>query len=200
MTSHAAIVAAETTTAPGGNPTPSVEQSESAYQQIGSSMPILADASNARQANSGQSLDAAKRGPEWMARFGCPVWCVMDHAGTDGEPGWHQGLPAEAIAPTPFCDADPGGDSAVVLAARVTQVNQDPKVFGVETRLWVDVDCETLELDVAQTDVFIARLETFLPQLRALRAQLAEASKDDVPENTEAKAAWLAAPAKAVAK
>jgi hypothetical protein len=138
---------------------------------------------------------ATDRGAEWMARYGCPAWCVMDHAGTDGEPGWHQGHRAEAVAPTPFCDTFPRDDSAVVLAARVTQVNQDPEIFGIETRIWVDVDTETLELDVAQTDVFIARLEAFLPQLRTLRTQLAEASKDDVPENTEAKAAWLAKPA-----
>jgi hypothetical protein len=245
MTSDAAHTAANDNSARGATRTPSVEQNESAYQQIGSSMTTVNEASDSQQADFGRSATAPSaaelgqaiaartaaelpslaakisaseladvmtqaitqtdilpgpfaatdRGTEWMARYGCPAWCVMDHAGADGEPGWHQGHRAEAVAPTSFCDAFPRDDSAVVLAARVTQVNQDPEIFGIETRIWVDVDTETLELDVAQTDVFIARLEVFLPQLRALRSQLAEASKGDIPENTDAKAAWLAKPA-----
>ncbi|MFF3326083.1 DUF6907 domain-containing protein [Streptomyces sp. NPDC002889] len=138
---------------------------------------------------------AQQRGVEWRARYGCPAWCVMDHAGDDGEPGWHQGPTAEAIAPIPFTDSLPGEGPAPVLAARVTQTSEDAQIFGITTRLWVDVDTEVLELDVAETDVLIARLERFLPQLRILRAQLAAASVADFPSDEKAKAEWLATPA-----
>jgi hypothetical protein len=129
-----------------------------------------------------------------MARYNCPAWCVLDHAGPVGEPGWHQGPTAKVETPTEYADVRPGEGRDIALAARVTHTNEMPEIFGIETKLWVDVDCETLELDLAQTDVFIARLEAFLPQLRAMRTHLAEAARGDIPEDPEAKAAWLAEP------
>ncbi|MFF3452886.1 DUF6907 domain-containing protein [Streptomyces sp. NPDC002730] len=137
-------------------------------------------------------LTAEQRGAEWMARYGCTPWCVLDHAGTDGEPGWHQGPRAAVTAPTPYADSMPGDGLGLVLAARVTTVNQDAAAFGVESLLWVEIDCETLELDVEQTDVLISRLEQFLPVLRALRGQLAEASGGDFPADPVAKARYMA--------
>jgi hypothetical protein len=196
VTSYAAIAAAETTTAPGGNPTPSVEHNESACQQIGSSMPILTDSRDTGQASISRptSATASQRGQEWIARFGCPAWCVLDHAGTDGDPGWHQGPTAKVETPAEYADVRPGDGRYTALAARVTHLNELPDVFGTETKLWIDIDVETLELDAEQADVFIARLEQFLPVLRAMRDQVAEIAEDDIPENLAAKAAWLAQP------
>lgn len=141
-----------------------------------------------------QATTAEQRGTDWTARYGCPAWCVMDHAGVDDEPGWHQGPRATAVGPKPFEDSGPGAPDAPLLSARVTQTNENPEVFGIETRLWVEVDTEVLELDAEQVDVLIDRLEAFLPQLHRLRQDLADAGRGDIPENAEAKAAWLATP------
>ncbi|MEU0716805.1 hypothetical protein ABZ498_06440 [Streptomyces lavendulocolor] len=144
-------------------------------------------------------LTAAHRGPEWTARYGCTPWCVLDHAGADGTPGWHQGPRATVLAPTRYADSAPGDGPGLVLAARVTTVNQDADVFGIESQLWVEIDSMVLELDVAEADVLISRLEEFLPKLRVLRDQLAEASEGDRPADEAAEAAWLALPAEPVA-
>lgn len=138
-------------------------------------------------------LTAAQRGPGWMARYNCPAWCVLDHAGKDGEPGWHQGA-GISMDPPPLQDDDCEGDVAPFLTARITQANESPELFGVETRLWLDINDVTHELDLRETDRFIERTEKFLPLLKAMRDRLADAMRDDRPRNEEAFQAWLATP------
>lgn len=135
-------------------------------------------------------LTAAERGAEWTATYGCTPICVMNHAEPENNPGWHQGPEAmcETLASL-VCGWD-GDAGEPLLSARVTTVNDTPEIFGITTRLWVDIAGDTMELSVTEVDQFIAGLEGFLPQLRALRAQLAEATKGDIPENTEAKIRW----------
>lgn len=137
---------------------------------------------------------ATERGPEWMTRYGCPTWCVLDHAGKDGEPGWHQGATIAMDPPSLQDDERDPGNVAPFLAARINQVNGDPDVFGIETKLWLDINEDTHELNLKETDRFIERMENFLPHLKAMRDRLAEASRDDRPRDEEAFQAWLAAP------
>ncbi|MDJ0461586.1 hypothetical protein [Streptomyces sp. H27-C3] len=130
---------------------------------------------------------------------GCPTWCVTKHDDDVlGDPGWHEGPKVEALAPIPFADAHTDDGASIVLAARVVQVNQDSRIFGVTTEVWVDVDTETLELNVEQTGQLIGRLEDFLPKLRAVRDQLAAASVGDYPEDEVAVAKWRAQSAEEV--
>lgn len=136
------------------------------------------------------ALTAAERGPEWTAKYGCTPICVMNHAGLDNNPGWHQGPAAWCETPATLVCGWDGGASEPLLSARVTTVNDTPEVFGIETRLWVDIAGDTMELSITEVDQFIAGLEGFLPELRALRAQLAEAVQGDTPENAEAKIRW----------
>ncbi|QXE36946.1 hypothetical protein KQY30_24795 [Streptomyces sp. GMY02] len=139
-------------------------------------------------------LTAAQRGPEWMAKHLCPDWCVIKH-GAPYTSETHEGPEVTAPSPIPFADRDPGDGESLVLAARVIQLNQDPHIWGVKTQVWVDVDRQTLELDVEETDRLIERLEQFLPQLRAVRDHLVEASAGDFPEDEAAVAERLATPA-----
>ncbi|WP_411076661.1 DUF6907 domain-containing protein [Streptomyces sp. cmx-10-25] len=137
---------------------------------------------------------AAERGSEWMTRYGCPAWCVMDHAGKDREPGWHQGA-AIAMDPPPLQDDErEPGDVAPFLSARINQNSESPDLFGIETRLWLDINDNTHELGLRETDRFIERMENFLPRLKAMRDRLAEAGRDDRPRNEKAFQAWLATP------
>lgn len=144
-------------------------------------------------------ITAEVRGPAWMAEYGCTPFCVMDHTERDNNPGWHQGPTIAVPLPGPLCAARmPGQDTSdpddePLFAARVNTTNDEAEAFGVTTTLWVDVPGDTMELTLAQTDRFIAGLESFLPQLRALRALQAEAEKGDRPGNPVAKAAYRAA-------
>jgi len=80
-----------------------------------------------------------------------------------------------------------------LLSATVVRVADRPEVFGTTTRLWVDMPGDTLELTVPETDMLIARLEAFLPRLRAARQLLASASMDDRPENPAAVERYMTA-------
>jgi hypothetical protein len=139
-----------------------------------------------------QAVTAGQRDPGWMAAYGCTPNCVMDHAQPDSNPGWHQGAAAVLPAPGRLGTNLPGEDDEPLFDARVTTVNQDSHIFGVRTSLWVDLVGDTMELDLAEVDGFIAGLEAFLPRLRALRAELAEVARGDLPENAEARARWHA--------
>lgn len=141
-------------------------------------------------------LTAKLRGEGWKAAYGCADWCVMDHAGDDGNPGWHQGAEA-TIAPLADKNRSPElnhrtGEPEPLLSARVTQSSQDSHIFGVETEVWVWTGGEAYELDRAGVDKMIGAVERFLPQLRAARVLLAEAGKADFPANPVAKAKWNA--------
>lgn len=137
-----------------------------------------------------QETTAAERGPEWMAEYGCTPNCVMDHSQRENNPGWHKGPQVDMPAPARLdglCSDDP--DEPLIEACVATS-NDLPEIFGVSTKLWVTVAGDTMELSLSETDQFISGLETLLPKLRALRAQLAEVSRSDQPLDEAAAAEW----------
>ncbi|MEW2135511.1 hypothetical protein AB0892_02685 [Streptomyces sp. NPDC005409] len=158
----------------------------------GKVLPLLAGFPSAAAADPGP-LTAAQRGGDWITLYDCTPWCTLDHAGADGQPGWHQGPILKATAPVPGVNAAPGEAPDSLFEARVTQTRADASVFGIDSAVWLDYGRDNLELDLAGVDAFIASMEDFLPKLRALRAQLAIVSQDDFPADEEAKAAYMAA-------
>lgn len=140
-----------------------------------------------------QHTTAAERGTEWMAKYGCTPNCVMDHSQPHSNPGWHPGPQAACPAPATLVEGYDGDADEPLIAARVTTVNDTPEVFGITTKLWVDLGTDTMELSLTEARQFMAALEeTFLPQMRSLLSQLAEVAKGDVPRNEEAVARWRA--------
>jgi hypothetical protein len=137
-------------------------------------------------------ITAADRGPGWMAEYGCTPHCVMDHTQPENNPGWHMGAEATCPAPTRLDSYIPGETNQPLMDAKVVTVNDTPEIFGITTTLWVGIAGDSMELTVPETDRFISALENFLPQLRALREQLAEVAKGDVPRNERAVALWHA--------
>ena len=138
-------------------------------------------------------VDVLGREPEAPAArpASCPDWCVTDHA-ADTDPGWHQGPAADVTLSAPGLNSAPGGPLEQLLSACVTQHNEDPDAFGIETRIWIDTGVDTTELDIAQTDELIAGLDAFLPKLRAMRDRLAQAAAGDHPGDPVVKAARMA--------
>ncbi|MFJ4987926.1 DUF6907 domain-containing protein [Streptomyces sp. NPDC088732] len=135
----------------------------------------------------GSILTAAERGVEWTARYGCFAECVLDHAGADGEPGWHQAAAANLTAPS---GCKPAG---TVLTSRVTQVSQDADAFGVETKAWVDFEYrDILELTLPQAHEFAAGLRNFLTEFETSLALLEKLAVADRPGDPEVKAQHMA--------
>lgn len=139
------------------------------------------------------AITAAERGPEWMATYGCTPNCTMDHPGADGQPGWHGGTKVAVSMTGELNDSERDNQPEDLLTARVVTVNDSAEIFGIESTLWVQIIGESMELSLPQVDHLIGSLETFLPQLRVLRAQLAEVGKGDVPRDEQKVARWRAA-------
>lgn len=123
---------------------------------------------------------------------GCTPICTMDHTQPGNDPGWCQGPAVQCPAPAPYGTTLPGETPEPLMSVRVTTVNTLPEIFGVTTKLWVNVPGDVLELDLAQTDALVDALEDFLPQLRAARTQLVETAKGDRPRNEETYTRWRA--------
>ncbi|MFD8948543.1 DUF6907 domain-containing protein [Streptomyces xanthophaeus] len=164
----------------------------SATNPTGKEHPLLADLP-ATLAPAPGPLTAAERGGDWIALYDCTPWCTLDHAGADGQPGWHQGSIVTAVAPAPNVNALPGEEPDVLFEARVTQTRAEAAVWGIDSKIWLDYGGDSMELDVAATDQFIATTEAFLLELRGLRDQLALVSRDDFPGDEDAKVAFRAA-------
>ncbi|MFJ9939330.1 DUF6907 domain-containing protein [Streptomyces erythrochromogenes] len=138
-------------------------------------------------------ITAAQRGADWIALYDCVGWCTLDHAGADGQPGWHQGPLLTAPAPAPNVNALPTNEPRSLFEARVTQTREEAAVWGIDSKIWLDCGGESMELTVAATDEFIASTEAFLLKLRGLRDHLAVVSRDDFPADEAKKAAYMAA-------
>lgn len=154
--------------------------------------PLLADLPTASVSVPGP-VSAAERGGDWIGLYDCTPWCTLDHAGADGQPGWHQGPILEALAPAPNVNGLPTGEPRTLCEARVTQTRAEASVWGIDSKIWLDCGGESMELDVEGTDRFIASTEAFLLKLRGLRDQLALVSRDDFPADEEKKTAFMAA-------
>jgi hypothetical protein len=122
----------------------------------------------------------------------CTPICTMDHTQPGNDPGWCQGPAVQCPAPGAYGTTLPDETPEPLMSVRVTTVNTRPEIFGITTKLWVDVPGDVLELDLAQTDALVELLEDFLPQLRTVRAQLVETAKGDRPRNEEAYTRWRA--------
>ncbi|MFJ9376801.1 DUF6907 domain-containing protein [Streptomyces sp. NPDC101455] len=138
---------------------------------------------------SGLPLTAVQRGPEWIAQYECPSWCVMDHAGADGAPGWHQGLAVKVTAPTStFSQPSSKEPESVVLSARINQTTQDADAYGLETQIWLGVDMEILELTLAQARTLFTAMQRIMPALQSMCQQAEWLARDDYPGDPEIRA------------
>lgn len=137
---------------------------------------------------------AQRGGPAWMTEYGCPGdWCDMNHAGEDGTPGWHQGRTVAVTAPTSTFGTPNGSDpESVVLAAHINQTTENADAFGVETKIWFDVDNEVLELNVDQARTLFAAMRRMLPALEAMCDQAEQLAAADRPGDPELKARHMA--------
>lgn len=129
-------------------------------------------------------LTAAERGPAWIARYGCSMPdCALDHAGRDGEPGWHQTAGIETIARD--IDADQPDSTQPFMAARVTVLDDRAEAYGRTTEVWLDVGVCTAQLTPARAREIGADMRRFADRLVSVcdRAdQLAVDDHDGDPE------------------
>ncbi|MEU8531565.1 DUF6907 domain-containing protein [Streptomyces parvulus] len=128
---------------------------------------------------------AAQRGAEWMARWGCPPWCISEHGERFGM-DWH----SSALAETTMRDIDSASSETEngripFLAARIVLSSDKPQAYGRETRVWLDYGSTTGELTPAKAREVLTSMRGFVAELEAVVDQAEEIGKGDFDGDPE---------------
>ncbi|GKQ40317.1 hypothetical protein [Streptomyces sp. A012304] len=131
-------------------------------------------------------LTAAQRGPVWMARYGCNPECGLDHAGADGEPGWHSTAPLE----TELRDIDDNcsaAENATVpfLGAQVVVDNYRSQAYGRRTLVWLHYGTSTGTLTPTKAREVLTAMRGFVAEFEAVVDQAEVIAVDDFDGDPE---------------
>ncbi|MEU3441772.1 hypothetical protein ABZ755_15370 [Streptomyces griseoincarnatus] len=130
-------------------------------------------------------VTAELRGAEWMARWGCPPWCVNDHTAPTS-PDWHTSAPVEtALRNIDSAHTDRENAQIPFLAARTVVVNDKPQAYGRETRVWLDFGTATGELSPAEARVVLDALRRFTTDFESVVERAARIAEDDFEGDPE---------------
>ncbi|KMS74526.1 hypothetical protein ACH49_22415 [Streptomyces leeuwenhoekii] len=121
--------------------------------------------------NEDAPLTAAQRGPEWQALYGCNPECQLDHAGADGEPGWHATAPIETEHRS-IDDNFTAAENAQVplLGAQIAVDNEKSQAYGRRTRVWLHLGNTTGTLTPNQARQALTAIRGFVAEFEAVVA------------------------------
>lgn len=121
--------------------------------------------------NEDTPLTAAQRGPEWQALYGCNPECQLDHAGADGEPGWHATAPIETEHRS-IDDNFTAAENAQVplLGAQIAVDNEKSQAYGRHTRVWLHLGNTTGTLTPNQARQALTAIRGFVEEFEAVVA------------------------------
>lgn len=136
---------------------------------------------------SGLPLTAAQRGPEWMLRWGCPPWCVNDHAAPCAAE-WHSAFPAQTNLRDATIDSSGfsgNGDGLPWLSAQVVVSNDKPQAYGRRTQVWLGYGVHLGELSPAEAREALEEMRGFVNRLEHVVKQAEEIARDDFEGDPE---------------
>lgn len=124
-------------------------------------------------------LTAALRGPAWMARWGCPDFCVVPH----GEPlalECHSTAPVETslLASDMDCSGySENGESLPWLTAQV--IVHDDQADSRRTQIWMGYGLHLAEISPAEARKALDELRAFTTRLAAVVDLAEQVAADD---------------------
>ncbi|MGW4541609.1 DUF6907 domain-containing protein [Streptomyces chartreusis] len=133
-------------------------------------------------------LTAAQRGEEWMARWGCPGWCVTEH----GQPlalESHSTVPTETALRAEEIDCSgysKNSERLPWMTAQVVLNGDEGEGFGRETRVWLGYGVHLAEISPAQARKALDSMRAFVTQLSAVVDFADQVAADDYPGTREA--------------
>jgi hypothetical protein len=136
---------------------------------------------------SGLPLTAAQRGPEWMLCWGCPPWCVNDHAAPCAAE-WHSAFPAQTNLRDATIDSSGysgNGDGLPWLSAQVVVSNDKPQAYGRRTQVWLGYGVHLGELSPAEAREALEEMRGFVNRLEHVVKQAEEIARDDFEGDPE---------------
>lgn len=144
-----------------------------------------------REQQQERPLTAAQRGPEWMAKWGCPGFCVEEH-GTSGAMEWHSTAPVETTLKAAEVDCSgysENGESLPWMTAQVIVNNDKAQAYGRETKVWLGYGVHLAELPPDEARRALDALRGFTVRLAAVVDFAEQVAADDFAGDPEIAAA-----------
>ncbi|MEU6373962.1 hypothetical protein [Streptomyces sp. NPDC046909] len=153
-----------------------------------------------REQQQERPVTAAQRGPEWMAKWGCPGFCVERH-GTSGAMECHSTAPVETTLKAAEVDCSgysENGESLPWMTAQVIVNNDKAQAYGRETKVWLGYGVHLAELPPAEARRALDALRGFTVRLAAVVDFAEQVAADDFAGDPEIAAADREAEARRV--
>uniref|UniRef100_A0AAU1I301 Uncharacterized protein n=1 Tax=Streptomyces sp. NBC_00180 TaxID=2903632 RepID=A0AAU1I301_9ACTN len=141
-----------------------------------------------REQREQRPLTAAERGAEWVARWGCPGWCVTEH----GQPlalESHSTAPVETTLRAEEIDCSgysKNSERLPWMTAQVVLNGDEGEGFGRETRVWLGYGVHLAEISPAEARRALDAMRAFVTQLSAVVDFADQVAADDHPGTREA--------------
>lgn len=132
-------------------------------------------------------LTAAQRGAEWMAKWGCPGFCVEEH-GKAGAMEWHSTAPVETTLKAAEIDSSgysANGEQLPWMTAQVVVNNDKAQAYGRQTKVWLGYGVHLAELPTAKAREALDAMRAFTVRLAAVVDLAEQVAADDFAGDKE---------------
>lgn len=140
-----------------------------------------------RQPQEQRPLTAAQRGPEWMAHWGCPGFCVEEH-GKSGAMECHSTAPVETSLRAAEVDCSgysTGSDSLPWMTAQVIVNDYRAQAYGRRTQVWLGYGVHLAEISPAEARRALDAMRAFTVRLAAVVDLAEQVAADDFAGDAE---------------
>ncbi|OPG03047.1 hypothetical protein B1R27_29960 [Streptomyces sp. GKU 895] len=123
-----------------------------------------------REQQQERPLTAAQRGTAWMAKWGCPSFCTVEH-GTPGALECHSTAPVETTLKASEVDCSgysANGESLPWMTAQVIVNNDKAQAYGRQTKVWLGYGVHLADLPPAEARRALDALRAFTVRLAAV--------------------------------
>lgn len=132
-------------------------------------------------------LTAAQRGAEWMAKWGCPGFCTVEH-GTPEALECHSTTPIETSLKATDVDCSgyaANGEALPWMTAQTVVVNDQAQAYGRRTSVWLGYGVHLAELSPAEARKALDSMRAFVTRLSAVVDFAEQTAAEDFAGNPE---------------
>ncbi|MGW1616557.1 hypothetical protein ACWCQZ_45435 [Streptomyces sp. NPDC002285] len=140
-----------------------------------------------REQKTERPLTAAQRGAEWMARWGCPGFCVQEHGKPEASE-LHTTAPVETTLRAAEVDSSgysSGAEALPWMTAQVVVANDQAQAYGRQTSVWLGYGVHLAEISPAEARRALDAMRAFTVRLAAVVDFAEQTAADDFAGDPE---------------
>jgi hypothetical protein len=132
-------------------------------------------------------VTAAQRGAEWMAKWGCPGFCVQEHGKPEASE-LHTTAPVETTLRAAEVDSSgysSGAEALPWMTAQVVVANDQAQAYGRQTSVWLGYGVHLAEISPAEARRALDAMRAFTVRLAAVVDLADQVAADDFAGDAE---------------